>query len=143
MTNLTNHRNGLSRMIDDVFTDFPFATRTNGRVCVGYQPAVNIVESDEDVRLIFEVPGMKKEDIKVMIKDGALTVSGQRSFVIDSEKQRLVHREIAESSFSRSFTLSDKINADNVKADYSQGLLTITLAKQEEAKPKEIEISVH
>lgn len=143
MTTLTHNRNGLTRMIDDMFTDFPFTNRANGRVCVGYQPAVNIIESDEDVRLVFEAPGMKKEDFKVTIKDGALTVSGQRSFVIDSEKQRLVHREISEAKFSRSFTLSDKINTDNVKADYSAGLLTITLAKQEEAKPKEIEISVN
>ena len=143
MNKMMQHRNGFGRMIDDMFGDFSFGPVVTGRYPGSFQPSVNIVESDDDVRLIFQVPGMKKEDFKVVIKDGTLTVSGERGFEIDNEKQRLVHREFGDSRFSRSFTLSDKINTDSVKADYSQGLLTVSLAKQEEAKPKEIEVSVN
>jgi HSP20 family protein len=142
MTTQMIRRNGLSRMIDDMFNDFGFAPVVTGRIPVGYQPAVNIVEGDQDVRLVFEVPGMKKEDFKVTIKEGVLTVSGERTFTVDDQKQSVVLREFGDSRFSRSFTLSKDINTDSVTADYSQGLLTITLAKLEQAKPKEIEISI-
>lgn len=139
---INQNRNGLSRMIDEMFNDFGFAPTVAGRETQTGQPRVNIIENDEQVRLVFEVPGMKKDDFKVVIKDGNLIVSGERKFELNEEKDRYVHREIGNARFSRSFTLSDKINTESVTADYNQGLLTISLAKQEEAKPKEIEISV-
>lgn len=142
-TLMQTQRNGLSRMIDDMFGDFGLTPVVSRRALSGYQPSVNIIESDNDVRLVFEAPGMKKEDFRVVIKDGNLVVTGERSFVIDDQKERVVHREFGDSRFTRSFTLSDLINTDSVKADYSQGLLTVTLAKREEAKPREIEISVN
>lgn len=142
-TLMQTQRNGLSRMIDDMFGDFGLTPVVTRGALNGYQPSVNIIESDNDVRLVFEAPGMKKEDFRVVIKDGNLVVTGERSFVIDDQKERVVHREFGDSRFTRSFTLSDLINTDSVKADYSQGLLTVTLAKREEAKPREIEISVN
>ncbi|MDX9858956.1 MAG: Hsp20/alpha crystallin family protein [candidate division Zixibacteria bacterium] len=142
-TLMQTQRNGLSRMIDDMFGDFGLTTVVSRRALNGYQPSVNIIESDNDVRLVFEAPGMKKEDFRVVIKDGNLVVTGERSFVIDDQKDRVVHREFGDSRFTRSFTLSDLIDTDSVKADYSQGLLTVTLAKREEARPREIEISVN
>lgn len=103
-------------------------------------PRVNIHESDEEIRLTFEIAGMKSEDIKVTVKDNLLTVSGRREF--KSEKVKAVRTELRTGEFSRSFTIPETVDANSVTADYRNGLLQLVLKKKEEVKPKEIEIKV-
>ena len=105
-------------------------------------PRVNIVETENDVSLTFEVPGLEKGDIKVTVADGVLTVTGERKDETTENGKNSVRNEFNYGKFSRSFTLPDTVNPDLVKADYKQGLLTIALGKLEEVKPKEIEVSI-
>lgn len=111
-----------------------------------YFPRVDIRETKENLQLIFEVPGMSKDDIKVLIKDKVLTVSGKREDRTDEKSNEKgvnwIRTEISVGEFSRSFTLPEYVNPDRVRADYKHGMLEITLDKREELKPKEIEVKV-
>ncbi len=128
--------------IDEMFNRAfgrPFHT---SRSQAGYMPRVNIRETEANATLTFELPGMEKGDIKVTVADGILTVAGERKVQASDEKAEFVRNEIRSGGFERSFTLPETIDTENISADYKNGLLIITLAKKEEAKPKEISVEV-
>jgi HSP20 family protein len=102
------------------------------------------VHEDKDNFVIrAELPGLKREDIDVSLQDGALVISGERK-VEKAEEGTEVHRqERYYGKFQRALTLSELVAADKVKADYKDGILTVTLPKTEEAKPKKIDVSVN
>jgi HSP20 family protein len=126
------------RMFEDMFR-WPEARVAQRE---GFAPRVNIHESDDDLSIAFELPGMDKKDIKVTVVDGVLTVSGKREFAGESKDEHYRRHEIRSGEFSRSFTLPDTVNAEKVSADYKNGLLEVRLAKLEEVKAKEIEVKV-
>jgi HSP20 family protein len=107
-----------------------------------FMPRVNVRENDDKVSLTFEVPGLDKGDIKIVVEDDILTVSGERKFSDEKSENDFVRSEIRSGSFSRSFTLPDTVDAEKVTADYKNGLLEVTLPKKEEKKPKQIEVKV-
>ncbi len=134
--------NRISREIDNMFNSFfNFPCVRTERRC-DFMPRVNIKDTKDDVTLTFELPGMEKKDIKVMVKDDVLTVSGERSFKSEEKDDGFVRTEISTGSFSRSFSLPDTVDGEKISADYKNGLLEIKLTKREEAKPKEIEVKV-
>jgi len=145
MTMLTvRPRAGLAREMNDLFDDFfrfPFARpRLNGDS--DFAPRVDIKETKDDLALVFEIPGMSKDDIKVSVKDGVLSVSGKRETKTEKKDENYIHSEIFSGSFCRSFTLPDYVKSDTIKADYKNGMLEIKMDKLEEIKPKEIEVKV-
>lgn len=101
-----------------------------------WMPSVDIHETPESYVITAEVPGVKKQDIEVDVKDGILTFSGERKSEIKEEGDgNRVHRvERTYGRFLRSFTLPDNVNANMVKAHYDEGLLTITLGKEKSSK---------
>lgn len=119
-----------------------FAKSSDKEEGMVWHPFVDISESNNEITVTAEVPGMTKEDIKVSIQDNVLTLSGEKK----QEKQgkgKNYHRiERAFGVFERSFSLPVSVQSDKVKAAYKDGILTITLPKSEEAKPKEISVSV-
>ncbi len=134
--------NGWTREVDRLFNDmFNFPT-VRAESEADFMPRVNIRETKDDIRLTFELPGMDKKDIKVVVKDGTLTVSGERTMREEEKDENLIRTEIRSGKFSRTFTLPDTINAESIAADYKNGLLEVRLAKLEEVKPKEIEVKV-
>ncbi len=144
MTNLVVKPNQHLRWhpFDQMFEDmFDVRHRNHGKQCC-HMPPVDIAESKDDIKLTFEIPGMKKDDIKVTIKERVMTVSGNREENKDDENVHYITSELRSGSFSRSFTLPKTVDADKIKADYQQGMLTIALEKVPEVKPKEVEISV-
>lgn len=143
MRSLMIHPNRVARELDSMFSNFWNGSNLGAQYDCDFMPRVNIRESKDDVLLMFEVPGMKKEDIKVTVKENVLTVSGERKEVVeDNEQQQYVRNEILTGSFSRSFTLPESVDTEKITADYKQGMLEIKLAKKEAVKPKEIEVSV-
>lgn len=127
--------------LDRIFDDF-FANPSWYENVSGFMPAVDIVESDDDIKMIFQVPGMDKKDISIRVEGDTLSVSGRRESKIDDSKAGYVHREISYGEFSRSFTLPDSVDSDQVDAGYENGILEIKLTKKEEVKPKQIEVKV-
>ena len=142
MRSLMIHPNRVARELDSMFNNFLSGSNMGTQYDCDFMPRVNIRETKDDVALTFEVPGMKKEDIKVTVKENVLTVSGERKEVVEENEQTFVRNEILTGSFSRSFTLPESVDTDKITADYKQGMLEIKLAKKEAVKPKEIEVSV-
>ncbi|MDH3891494.1 MAG: Hsp20/alpha crystallin family protein [candidate division Zixibacteria bacterium] len=141
MTYLVAH-NRMAREMDRVFGSLFGSQAHTSTEADEFTPRVNIVETENDVSLTFEVPGLEKGDIKVTVTDGVLTVTGERKSESTEDGQSIVRNEFSFGKFSRSFTLPDNYDAGKVAADYKNGLLEVTLPRKEETKPKEIEVKV-
>ena len=107
-----------------------------------WAPLVDIVEDDHEYLIKAEVPEVKKEDIKVTIQNGVLSLVGNRKFVKE-EKDKKYHRvERAYGSFVRSFSLPEDADENKVSADFKDGVLQVHLPKSEKARPKNIEVKI-
>lgn len=105
-------------------------------------PTTDISETDTAYLIKAEIPGVNKEDVKVTLQDGMLTIKGERRQEKE-EKDKKFHRiERSYGSFLRSFRMPDDADESAVKAEFKDGMLNVTLAKSEKAKPKAIEVSV-
>lgn len=107
-----------------------------------WNPSVDVSEDKDNVIIKAEMPGINKEDIKISVQDGVLTLKGEKKQEKE-EKDKNYHRiERSYGSFCRSFQLPTSVKSDKVKAGYKDGVLSIALPKTEEVKPKEIPISI-
>jgi HSP20 family protein len=107
-----------------------------------WTPNVDVSETKDDIVFTAEIPGLKKEDIKLSVQDNVFTLSGEKKEEKE-EKDANYHRlERSYGSFCRSFTFPTPVQPDKVKASYKDGILRITLPKTEEVKPKEIPINI-
>ena len=126
--------------IDRLF-EFPFGELAGQRFFNEWAPAVDLYEDKDSFIVKAELPGMEKKNIDVSLHDGALTISGERRH--EERKEGATHRtERFYGKFQRTVTLPTKVEGDKVKANYKDGILTISLPKAEEAKPKQIEVQV-
>ncbi len=124
----------LNRMFEAAMTGEPIGRGT-------WVPPVDIFEtSDKDVIVKVELPEMKREDIKVTFENDVLTVEGERKFVSDVDREQYHRVERGYGSFRRSFTLPNSVDTANVQATYQDGVLTVTLPRREEARPKQIQV---
>jgi len=146
MRNLVLNPNRIARDFDSIVNSFFNAPQHNCENNSCSVPRVNIEETKDDVTLTFELPGMEKDNIKVVVKDEVLTVTGERKVEKKDEQKSdgeyFIRREIRSGQFERSFTLPDNVKTDSINADYKNGLLIVKLQKKEEVKPKEIEIKI-
>jgi HSP20 family protein len=128
----------LDSFLDNLLNDLPVP---NNHSSMNF-PAVNIFETNDNYELEFNVPGRKKEDFKITIDKNILSVSFEKTEEQKEENKQFIKREFSAQSFKRSFTLDEKINADDIKAKYENGILHLTLPKKEEVKvlPKEISV---
>jgi HSP20 family protein len=108
-----------------------------------WYPAVDVLESKDAYLIRAELPGMKMEDIKVEVKDGTLTVSGETKKDKPAEGVEYRHVERVAAKFSRSFSLPETAKQDGIEAGYKDGILEIRMPKAEKAKPRQIEVTVH
>ena len=107
-----------------------------------WAPSVDVSETDDEYLIKVELPEVRKEDVKVTIHDGVLTLQGERKLERE-EKNKKYHRvERAYGSFARSFTLPENVDGNSVKATNKDGMLYLHLGKTEETKPKSIEVKV-
>ncbi|MFQ5608299.1 MAG: Hsp20/alpha crystallin family protein [Candidatus Zixiibacteriota bacterium] len=105
-------------------------------------PRIDVVESETELAIVAEVPGMKKDDIQVTVHDHTLTISGERKEESGEERDGFLRREIARGTFTRSFTLPETLDVDGINAKYENGFLRIVFPKLEQARPKKIEVKV-
>jgi HSP20 family protein len=127
--------------LDDVLsTGFDWT----GRELAGtLYPHVDITESETGYAIKADLPGLAKEDIKVTVEDGVLSISGEKKQEIEKkEKNRYYHFERSYGRFIRSFTLPTHVDGKSVEAKYHNGVLEVHLKKTEESKPKAIEVKV-
>jgi HSP20 family protein len=108
-----------------------------------WSPALDVYQDKDHVFVKCELPGMKKEDIEISLHENTLSISGERKVEKEVKEGDGYRSERFFGRFSRSVTLPVLVQASNVKAQYKDGILTVTLAKAEEAKPKQIEVQVN
>jgi len=95
---------------------------------------VDIHETDKEVTITAEVAGMKKEDIKVDIKDGALTIRGEKKLEKKEEEDKYTRIERSYGAFQRRISLPDNVDASHIKANYNEGVLTVAIPKMEKSE---------
>ncbi len=108
----------------------------------GWFPAVDVYEDKDNLLVKAELPGLKKEDIEISLHDGYLTLSGERKEESRKKDGDVYRSERWSGRFSRSISLPFQVQTDKITANYTDGVLAVTLPKAEEAKPKQIQISV-
>ena len=133
-TDLRNFRSVFSDLFDDNFGRAPSVSR--------WHPAVDVLDSKDAYLIRAELPGMKKEDIHVEVKDGTLILSGERKSEKPAEGVEYRHVERVAAKFWRSFSLPETVKQDGIEASYKDGILEVRVPKVEKAKPRQIEISV-
>ena len=124
------------------FFEMPFWSSFGrpGQLFTGWSPALDLYQSNDNVVAVVELPGMRKEDIDISLHDGALTISGERKRdSTGGEKAERTERYVG--AFRRSIALPTRVDASKVSATYRDGILTVTLPKAEEVKPKQIQVS--
>jgi HSP20 family protein len=107
-----------------------------------WSPAVDIAEHDNEYVVKMEIPGVDKGDVKITMRDGVLTVSGEKKSEKESKGSSYHRVERSYGTFERSFSLPSSVKADNIDAVFKDGILSITLPKSETSKPKQIEVKV-
>lgn len=107
-----------------------------------WTPSIDISETDDGFEIRAELPGVTKDDVQISVKDELLTIKGEKrqENVDDSKNYRRVERHYG--SFERKFSLPSKVETDSIKAEFNDGVLTLSIPKPEETKPKEVAISV-
>jgi HSP20 family protein len=107
-----------------------------------WAPAVDIYETEHELVVKADLPDIDPKDLDIRVENNILTMRGERKFEKKVNEDNYLRVERAYGSFSRSFSLANTVNAEAIKADYQNGVLTLTIPKREEAKPKQIKVSV-
>jgi HSP20 family protein len=121
------------------------ATKTNGKEALtvaDWMPTVDISETDGEYLIKAELPEVKKEDVKVTVENGVLTLQGERRQEKEEKGKRFHRVERLYGSFVRSFSLPESVDESGVKAEYKEGVLNLHLPKSEKVKPKAIDVKV-
>ncbi|MEW6160523.1 MAG: Hsp20/alpha crystallin family protein [Verrucomicrobiota bacterium] len=134
---LSTLRDEINRLFQSPLGDFNGASEFFNT----WTPAIDLYEDKDHLIVRAELPGMKKEEIEVSLHNGNITVSGERK-IEQKEEGESSRSERFFGRFQRSLTLPKPVEASKVKAVYKDGILTVTLPKTEEAKPKQIEVQV-
>ena len=101
----------------------------------------DIAETDKEIRLTMDLPGVRKEDVRISLENNVLTISAERNIEYDKETS-VILKERVSSSVKRSFRLPSKITSENIHAKYDNGVLTVVMDKPEDTKPTNIDIDV-
>jgi HSP20 family protein len=113
-----------------------------GMTASSFVPPVDIYETEHNIVLQMEVPGVEQKDLDIRIENNTITIRGERKFEKEVKEENFHRVERRYGSFQRSFSLPNTVNTDQVSADYDNGVLKVTLAKRAEAKPKQIKVNV-
>jgi len=132
----------MNQLFDDFFGRTPKRWSAFGPEEGLWTPNVDVSETKDEIVVTAEMPGMKKEDIKLSVQDNVITLSGEKKSEEEKKDANFYRLERNFGSFCRSFTLPTPVEADKVKASFKDGILKVTLPKSEKVKPKEIPINI-
>lgn len=139
LNRLSNFHEELERLFN-----LPLAgTTVADGTTVPWVPALEVYEQKDNYVVKVELPGVNKEDVKLSLEQGSLTISGERKNETKTEATEVYHCERFYGRFQRTVNLPESVAANHVKAAYKDGVLTVTLPKSEEAKPKQIDIALN
>jgi len=107
-----------------------------------WAPAVDIYEGEHELVVKADLPGINPEELDIRVENNILTIRGERKFEKKVDEKNYLRVERAYGSFARSFSLANTVNTEAIKANYKDGVLTLSIPKREEAKPKQIKVNV-
>ncbi len=134
--------NALQNRMNRLFEEQSGGGREESLTTGAFVPPVDIYEDEHSIQLKLEVPGIDEKDLDIKVENNVLTVSGERKFEKEEKEENFHRVERRYGSFSRSFTLPNTVNTEDIQADYDHGMLKVRLAKRAEAKPKQIKVNV-
>lgn len=126
----------INRMFHEFFGGSPESNLTS------WAPAVDIFENEHELVVKADLPDVKPGELDIRVENNILTIRGERKFEKKVDEKNYLRVERSYGSFSRSFSLANTVNSEAIKADYKDGVLTLTIPKREEAKPKQIKVNV-
>jgi len=126
----------MKRMMSHFFNEFP----TDDAPESVWSPRIEVVETDSEFEVTAELPGLEREDVKIELQNNILTLSGEKKSAEEKREPNVHFCERAYGKFSRSFQLPALVNTGGIKASFKNGVLTLNLPKEEQAKPRQIEI---
>ncbi|HLI04632.1 MAG TPA: Hsp20/alpha crystallin family protein [Terracidiphilus sp.] len=130
----------LQNRVNSLFRDM--SGENDPLAAASFAPPVDIYEDDKKVVLKLEVPGVDEKDLDVRMENHTLTVKGERKMEKEEKEENFHRIERRYGSFFRAFTLPSTVDAENIKAEYRNGVLKLDLAKRPEAQPKQIKVNV-
>jgi HSP20 family protein len=134
---LTTLQDQINRVFHDAFD------RTGQDASLtAWAPAVDIYETEHELVVKADLPDIDPKDLDIRVENNILTIRGERKFEKQVNEDKYLRVERSYGSFARSFTLANTVNANAIKAEYQNGVLTLTIPKREEAKPKQIKVNV-
>jgi len=130
-------REKMNRLFEDVFTG-----QSEGKELAAstWAPAVDIFETENDLVMTAEVPGIDEKDIEIKIEDNTLILKGARKFEKETKEENYHRIERSYGSFYRAFTLPNSIDPEKIQAEHENGVLKITMPKRTELKPRKVKI---
>lgn len=132
----TTFQEQVNRLFNDVFERNQHESSLST-----WAPAVDIYETEHELVVKADLPEVDAKDLDIRVENNILTIRGERKFEKKVNEDNYLRVERTYGSFSRSFSLSNTVNSEAIKADYQNGVLTLSLPKREEAKPKQIKVS--
>jgi HSP20 family protein len=132
----TTLQDQVSPLFNDVFE------RQGESSLTAWAPAVDIYETEHELVVKGDLPDIDPKDLDIRVENNILTIRGERKFEKKVNEENYLRVERAYGSFARSFSLANTVNSEAIKADYQNGVLTLTIPKKEEAKPKQIKVTV-
>jgi HSP20 family protein len=131
----------LQEQINRVFGDMVGRTGEESNL-TPWAPAVDIYETEHELVVKADLPDVNPQELDVRVENNILTIRGERRFENKVSEENYLRVERAYGSFSRSFSLANSVKSDAIRADYQNGVLTLSIPKREEAKPKQIKVNV-
>ncbi len=135
---LSTFQEQMNRLFGDAF----LRGRPDESALTTWAPAVDIYETEHELVVKADLPDINEKDLDVRIENNVLTIRGERKFEKSVSDDNYLRMERSYGSFSRSFSLANTVNTEAIKAEYRNGVLTLHIPKREEAKPKQIKVSV-
>jgi HSP20 family protein len=131
----------LQEQVNRLFEDSFFRGRADESNLAAWTPAVDIYEDGNQMVIKADLPDVNEKDIEVRLENNTLSIRGERKFEKKVSEENYLRVERAFGTFSRSFSLPNTVDAEHINAEYRNGVLTITLPKREESKPRQIKVS--
>jgi len=131
---------GLESQVGRIFNEL--FDRSQESNLTSWAPAVDIFENEHELVVKADLPDVNPEELDIRVENNILTIRGERKFEKKVDEKNYLRVERSYGSFARSFALANTVNSEAIKAEYKDGVLTLTIPKREEAKPKQIKVSV-
>jgi len=134
-------RGSYDTQLNRLFSDF-FGRASQDQNLTTWAPSVDIYEGEHELVVKADLPDIKPEELDIRVENNILTIRGERKFEKKVDEKNYLRVERSYGAFARSFSLANTVNTEAIKADYKDGVLTLSIPKREEAKPKQIKVNV-